>query len=72
MFRECFPHSDRPSSSSANKDSNLYLSWLEEWCSNVEYRVKLLEFIVVPERVTYYGRVWYAIASINATTYINC
>lgn len=56
IFRVCFPHEEKP------LDENLYLNPVEEWCFNNDYHVKLLEYGLLPKRVTRNGELWFHLA----------
>lgn len=55
IFRVCFPHADKPGSKG---HSDLYLNPVDEWCTNIEYHMKLLEQGLVPDTLTDEGTVW--------------
>ncbi len=69
IFRVCFPHGDRPPA--GDDDLRLHLSWWEDWCSNVDYRVGLLDFrSLVPERLTHYGEMWHHLARASVAAFV--
>lgn len=56
MFRVCFPHEEKP------PYDNLYLNPVEEWCANIDYYVKLLEYGLLPARLTSHAEIWFHLA----------
>ena len=56
IFRVCFPYKDKPPT------SNLYLNPVEEWCANIDYYVRLLDYGFLPERITTQATLWYHVA----------
>ena len=59
IFRVCFPHEDKPSS---DGNAALYLSLIEEWCSNIDYYVRLVDSAILPDRLSFHGKVWFHLA----------
>ncbi|XP_040564506.1 uncharacterized protein [Lepeophtheirus salmonis] len=54
LFRVCFPFELRP-----KIDGKLYLNPVEEWCTNVDYQMKIMDGPLLPSRITHNAGLWF-------------
>ena len=65
IFRICFPHGERPQApeeSLRTRTPRLYLNPVDEWCTNIDYYMQLLDHGFLPEQLTKDGKVWFHFA----------
>lgn len=65
LFRVCFPMKDKPP-----VDQTIYLNPVDEWCTNIEYYMQLLENGLIPEKVTKHAETWIHVARASIASFI--
>ncbi len=70
LFRVCFPMAVKPRRSQ-EQNTEIYLSPMHEWCSNIEYYMHLIaEDGIVPDKMTYNGKVWIHLARSTIAAFV--
>jgi len=82
IFRICFPHGDKPEPVvradsvvvkqrplRAGTNPSLYLNPIDEWCTNIDYYMQVLDHGLLPEQLTRDGQVWFHFARTSVAAF---
>lgn len=83
MFRICFPNGDKPQPLVAldnqgqrpqqqplkARNARLYLNPIDEWCTNIDYYMQVLDHGLLPEQLTRDGQVWFHFARTSVAAF---
>ena len=66
LFRVCFPMKDKP----PVDHHTIYLNPVDEWCTNIEYYMQLLENGLIPDKVTKHAEIWIHVARASIGAFV--